>query len=42
VLRTPKWCIRRERGQGLRPPRQYQFPEEIDMSALPLSGIKIL
>jgi len=24
------------------PPRQYQFPEEIVMSALPLSGIKIL
>jgi crotonobetainyl-CoA:carnitine CoA-transferase CaiB-like acyl-CoA transferase len=42
VLAPPKWCIRRERGPRSRRRAKIQFPEEFDMSALPLSGIKIL
>jgi crotonobetainyl-CoA:carnitine CoA-transferase CaiB-like acyl-CoA transferase len=46
VLGPPKWCIRRKRGPRSRRrakiSSKIQFPEEFDMSALPLSGIKIL
>src|SRR5579864_294656 len=42
MLGPPKWCTAGSAARDLAAAPRFSSPEEIDMSALPLSGIKIL